>query len=495
MNLRRRLVISATLVLVMGLVTALARPAFAADDGALVAAQAAFDRAQDDYVAKRYDEAAAGFLKAYESRPFPQFLYNSAAAFHMKGKAGADVAAYEKAVEGYKRYLQADPAASDKAKVEKAITVLEAEIKRLKAAPVVPPGTAPNPATTAPSQEVQNLGDVKVRGLLVIESEPTGATIYLDDKSKGKFGTTPWSGQLEGEHLVIVEKEGYKAADSKIAANPDRLTVLKLDMSEASFFGRVEITSNVPGAEVYADDRTVGAIGKTPLKTEFKPGKHKIWVTAEGYDEVEKELDVIAGETAEVAITLKGGPVGYVYVRGQDIEQSSIWADGELLCERGPCRKALREGWHRVTVSRDGYKSYTRRIEVQAKTETSIKVSLAKKPSRSDAIAAYALSAVFLGGGAYAGLQSNKLRDELDADIMAGTPPVDSEDPRFLRGKIYAWVADGAFVLGGVTALTAIYYTFRDKGLPSTAILDVGAVGFSPQVGPTYAGLGMEVSW
>ena len=49
--------------------------------------------------------------------------------------------------------------------------------------------------------------------------------------------------------------------------------------------------------------------------------------------------------------------------------------------------------------------------------------------------------------------------------------------------------------MAGLLGLAAIYYTFRDKGLPSTAILDVGAVGFSPQVGPTYAGLGMEVSW
>ena len=53
----------------------------------------------------------------------------------MKGKKTSDVAAYEKAVEFYKRYLAEEPNATDKAKVEKAIGVLEAEIKRLEGTP------------------------------------------------------------------------------------------------------------------------------------------------------------------------------------------------------------------------------------------------------------------------------------------------------------------------------------------------------------------------
>lgn len=467
------------------------RYAWAADeDPALVAAQAAFDKAQDDYVAKRYEEAALGFLRAHQSRPFPQFLYNSAAAYHMKGKASSDVAAYEKAVDGYKKYLLADPNAVDKAKVERVIAVLEAEIKRLRAAP-----TSVGAQPQAPSTEVQNLGDVKTRGVLSIESEPSGATIYFGEKAKGKVGVTPWSGNMEGEILVIGEKEGYKSVESRIAPDPNRVTVLKLAMSEKSFFGRVEITSNVPGADVYADDRSVGAIGKTPLKTEFKPGKHKIWVTAEGYDEIEKEIDVIAGETAEISVTLSGAPVGYVYVRGQEIESAAIYADGKLLCERGPCRKPLSQGWHRITVARDGYKSYTRRIEIQARTETSMKVSLAEKPSRTDAIVAYVIAGAFLGGGIYAGLESNSLYNDLEAGINGGSPPVDNNDPRFFRGKLYSIGANVGYGLAAVTAATALYYTFREKGAASTALLDVGALGISPQIAPTFAGLGMEASW
>src|SRR4051794_6710734 len=57
---------------------------------ALKKAQSAFDQAQLDYLQGKYDDAAKGFQEAYASRPFPQFLYNVGASFHMKGKLGSD---------------------------------------------------------------------------------------------------------------------------------------------------------------------------------------------------------------------------------------------------------------------------------------------------------------------------------------------------------------------------------------------------------------------
>lgn len=470
-------------------------PAQAQPADALKKAQAAFDQAQLDYLQGKYDEAAQGFQDAYAARQFPQFLYNIGASYHMKGKKASDPAAYEKAVESYKKYLAEDPQASDKAKVEKAIGVLEAEIKRLKEAGVTAGGTGATGTEPAPSQEVQNLGDVKVRGLIVVESEPQNATIYLDDKKKGPFATTPWSGSLEGEHKIIIEKRGYKVAESTIAADPSKLFVLRAVMAEEDYLGWVEVTANVPGADIFIDDKSIGAVGKTPLSQNIKPGKHTFWITSEGYDEYKEEVDVIAGETHAIKASLKGRPVGKLNVVGLGIEDATISVDGQVVCERGPCLKAVQEGDHVVTVTRSGYKPYTRRVTIQAKTEMSIKVGLAPKPSRSDAVIAYVLAAGFGAGGVYLGLQANKIRDELRDEIAAGNPPPDPEDSRFTKGKAFAIAADATFVIAGITALTAVYYTFRDKGKPSTALIDVRALALQPQVGPGYAGLGMGLSW
>ncbi len=476
-------------------ILAVGGPAFAQPADALKKAQSAFDNAQLSYLQGKYDEAAQGFQDAYAARPFPQFLYNIGASFHMKGKQTSDVDAYQKAVDHYKKYLAEDPTASDKAKVEKAIGVLEAEIKRVKDAGTPPPGTGSAAPAVAPSAEVQQLGDVKVRGLIVVESEPSNATIYIDDKRKGPYATTPWSGSLEGEHKIIIEKRGYKIAEKTVSADPSKLFVLSAVMAQEDYLGWVEITSNVPGANIFIDDKSIGAVGKTPLSQNIKPGKHTFWISTEGYDEYKEEVEVIAGETHAIKASLKGAPVGKLNVIGLGIEDSTIYIDGQVACERGPCLKAVQQGDHVVTVSRPGYKSYSRRVTIQAKTEMSIKVGLAPTPSRSDAVIAYVLAAGFAGGGIYLGLQANKYRDELHNEIAAGNPPPDPEDPRFFKGKAFAIAADATFVIAGITALTAIYYTFREKGEPSKALIDVRALALQPQIGPGYAGLGMGMSW
>ena len=278
-------------------------------------------------------------------------------------------------------------------------------------------------------------------------------------------------------------------------ADPSRLTVLQVVLSEEDYLGWVEIKSNVPGASIFLDDKNVGAIGKTPFSGNFKPGKHTVWITADGYDEVEQEIEVIAGEAAAINATLKGSPVGYLYVRGTGIEASTIVVDGQVACQRGPCRTPLREGRRRITVRRPGHKPYSTTIDVQAKTEIQIRAALARKPGRGDAVAAYIFAAGFAGGGLYLGRESNRLRDELRREIDAGNPPPDSADPRLDRGKYFALGANAAYAVSGIIGLAAIYYTFRDKGASSTATIDVRSIALYPDLGPDRAGLAMELSW
>ncbi|HEX7843134.1 MAG TPA: PEGA domain-containing protein [Kofleriaceae bacterium] len=478
------------------------RPALGQPADALKKAQAAFDQAQLDYLQGKYDEAARGFIDAYAARAFPQFLYNAGASYHMKGKQASDPDAYEKAVEAYRKYLKEDPQAADKPKIEKAIGVLEAEIKRLKAPPEgagtgsgAGSGSGSAAPPQAPSQEVQQLGDAKPRGLIVIESDPSNATVYLDDKRKGPFATTPWSGSIEGDHKVIIEKRGYTVVEKAVSADPTKLFVLAAAMSQQSFLGWVEVSSNVPGADIFIDDKSVGSVGRTPLSQNIKPGKHTFWISADGYDEYKQEVEVIPNETHAIKAQLKGSPVGKLNVTGLGIEDATILVDGKTLCERGPCLKSVQQGEHTLTVRRPGFKPYTKHVAIQARTETQVRITLVPNPSRGDAVVAYVLAAGFGGGGAFLGMQANKYRDDLKKEITAGNPPPDSNDPRFTRGKIFAIAADATFVVAGITALTAVYYTFRDKGPPSTGLIDVRALALTPEIGPGYAGLGMGVRW
>src|ERR1700733_10165243 len=177
-------VLAAICVVAFCVLTAATSSAQSAD--ALKRAQSAFDQAQLDYLKGNYDKAAQEFQDAYSARQFPQFLYNVASSYYMKGKKEGEEACYEKAVECYRRYLQEQPDATDKAKVDKAIGVLEGEIKRIKDAAAgtqagsgsgsnqqigsnAGSGAVTAPPDKAPSQDVKDLGDAKVRGLIVVE--------------------------------------------------------------------------------------------------------------------------------------------------------------------------------------------------------------------------------------------------------------------------------------------------------------------------------------
>lgn len=466
-------------------------PRVAAADDSLNRAREAFDKGQSLYAAGNYAECAVAFQEAYDARPFAQFQFNI-------GACQEKLLAYAKAVEHYKRYLKEDPNASDKKDVEKRIVVLEKEAARVKANPPDPTNPDdPNAPKPQPSEEVKKLGEVKIRGLVVIESDPPGALIYIDSKKNKPLSKTPWNGTLEGEHTIFIEKQGYKPIERRFTPDPNQVFALVFGLAEQDYLGWVEIKSNIPGADIFVDDKSVGVFAKTPYSGNIKPGKHKIWVTTEGYDEYYTEIEIVAGETHSISADIKGNPVGWLNVRGPGVDQMAIYADGKLLCERGPCRKPLPQGSHTISVKRPGYKTYTRKLDVQAKTEVIIRVTLSKEPGRADAIWAYVFSGAFLGGGIYLGLQANSIRDELQEAIRmnSGQVPPDSEDPRLLRGKLFAIGADAAYALAGITALTAVYYTFRTKGQPSTGSLDVRALAINPTITPSYAGMNLEVTW
>ncbi|HTR53697.1 MAG TPA: PEGA domain-containing protein, partial [Kofleriaceae bacterium] len=240
---------------------------------------------------------------------------------------------------------------------------------------------------------------------------------------------------------------------------------------------------------------SVGAIGKTPMSQNIKPGKHTFWISAEGYDEYTETVDIAAGEAHAVKAMLKGTPVGQLDIVGLGLDGAKIFLDGKPLCDHAPCIRKVGEGEHTVEVKRPGYKPLVKSVTVQAKTETSLKVNMSPEPGRGDAIAAYVVTAIFLGGAIYAGEQANDLKDQLSLAIAKGNPPPSSNDSRILKGKIYAISADAGFGIAAIAGITAIVYTFRDKGSPSLGAVDMRALAIQPEIGPNFAGLGVGGAW
>src|ERR1017187_7675733 len=152
----------------------------AAPDPALQEAKVAFEEAQTLYTKDQFEEAAAKFMAAFDKKPFSSFLFNAAVAYEKAMQ-------YQKAVNAFQKYLEIDAQARDAADVK-------ARVDSLKAVLAPPAG---GEKKTPEAAAAQVLPAIATKGLVIIDSKPPGASVYLDDKAKGVFAITPWQGSLE----------------------------------------------------------------------------------------------------------------------------------------------------------------------------------------------------------------------------------------------------------------------------------------------------------
>jgi len=89
-----------------------------AEDAAMKRAQAHFKKGEKLFALGRFDDALVEYEAAFEAKPLPGFLFNI-------GQCHRNLGDYDAAIFSFRKYLELDPEADDRAEVEDLIDELE----------------------------------------------------------------------------------------------------------------------------------------------------------------------------------------------------------------------------------------------------------------------------------------------------------------------------------------------------------------------------------
>jgi hypothetical protein len=195
-----------------------------------------------------------------------------------------------------------------------------------------------------------------------LNSRPEGAAVSIDGVARG---VTPLELTLPtGPHDVVLRND---AGERQLTVNVEKGTVISenVDMPTAVALGQLDVTSDPVGARVMVDGSVAG---RTPLRVRnLTPGRHAVTV-AEGSETVNRSVDVTAGATMSMFMSLATSSSGATGTVAFDSPlELRLLEEGHLLGLSNGAPLVLSPGKHRLDLVNDALEMrLTRTVTVEA---------------------------------------------------------------------------------------------------------------------------------
>ena len=209
-----------------------------------------------------------------------------------------------------------------------------------------------------------------------INSIPSGASVYLNDKYVGK---TPYkSSSLEERFYALrLSKTGYQDIT-------DRFNVVtgqsgQLTKRLVALTGSVEVKSDPPGAEIYLSGKRMK--GLTPYTIDkINSGQNTITIKKDGYADYTTNVEIVAGNTQNIDAVLKQlfGNVSILAV-----PWGNIYIDDQLVFKEAQFKKEMElgAGNHLLKIEHPTLGIYEKSVRVEPEKITEVTVDFNKKHS------------------------------------------------------------------------------------------------------------------
>lgn len=297
-----------------------------------------FDRVgRRAFAQRRYERALESFLRAQRAAPSPRGLYNIAICARLAHHDALAFTSFEQLL-----------ARSD----------LDEALR-----------------TEARAQRDSLAGTL---ALVRVESDPPGATIYVDRRDLGAYGTTPTTLALPpGPHQIELVRADHEGATLTVEASVGQTREARAALPRHVGVVRVEVSP--PSATIVAQREGTEISLSSGVASSLPVGSYTILGTAEGFVPASTTVTVVAGAEATRALALSPIPTprGRVLVSSGAIA-ARVSIDGVVVSETPARVDGVAVGTHRVTVSADGWREWSQDVDVREGRTTFLSITLVR---------------------------------------------------------------------------------------------------------------------
>jgi hypothetical protein len=201
-------------------------------------------------------------------------------------------------------------------------------------------------------------------------SEPD-AVVLLDDKEVGR---APLGRALDadvGTHTIVVKKEGFEPFQQETKVTGQTSVTVDAVLEKEIVTAKLVVTETAgQPVHVMVDGNDVGP---APWEGTLPLGPHDVSVQSPSWRSEITKVELAKRKVAEVAITAIA-TVGRIEVSTVD-GKGVVRIDGKVVGE-GRFSDELPVGPHVVTVQRDGYKPFERKLTLEAGQTASVSIAL-----------------------------------------------------------------------------------------------------------------------
>jgi len=218
----------------------------------------------------------------------------------------------------------------------------------------------------------------KVRGSVLITSNPVGGKVMMKGKNQG---LTPLvlTNLKPGEYSAQIEHINRAPRVIKWAVTDIRPK--KVSASLESDIGKLVLKTIPPRARVYINGK---ARGISPFRTELQEGRHKVRVTMTGFADAKATVDITRDKQTAKTINLVRLPGSFAF---RSNPSGALVYINERVYGKTPFKVAdLQAGKYKIRVEKNGFDSMSRDAYVTAGRENTVEFALKRNTGGIDLI-------------------------------------------------------------------------------------------------------------